>query len=141
MTPGLNDHRRAKLLAVAGVLIPEAEGMPAANAVDPTGERIDRVLELRPELLEHILRALDKIGEDDIGAGLERLNTQDPEAMGAVGICVSGAYYIHPEVHRRLGYPGQRQRPATEEEENDYMNDDLLKPVMDRGPIYRHAPE
>lgn len=141
MTVEFTDTERALLVRVAGVLIPAAEGMPAADEVDPEGAKLDRVLELRPELHEAISRGLSEIDAANIPGSLERLNQQDPTAMGAIGVAASGAYYIHPTVHENLGYPGQQHRPAMAEEENDYMQDDLLKPVMDRGPIFRPAPD
>ena len=140
MSVKLTDVQRARLVVVSGALIPSAEGMPAANEVDPQGAYIDRVLELRPELSPAIVRGLATIADSDIEGSLARLNSDDPEALGAIGVAVTGAYYIQPEVHKKLGYPGQQQRPAMPEEENDYMQDELLKPVIDRGSIYRPAP-
>jgi hypothetical protein len=38
---------------------------------------------------------------------VERLATADPSAHAALVTVVVAGYYLHPEVQRRLGYPGQ----------------------------------
>ncbi len=132
---------RARFAAIADHLIPEAEGMPAASAVEVQNAGLDHVLSLRPELADSVLRGLRSGGEEDGGAAAERLNREDPDAMGAIGLVASAAYYMHPEVRRRLGYPGQVQRPVTPAEEDDFRKGGLLQAVIDRGPIYRPTPE
>ena len=73
--------------------------------------------------------------------GAEHLEATDPSALATIGLVASSAYYIAPEVHAALGYPGQQSRPATAEEEDDYLVDGLLQPVIDRGPVYRPTPD
>lgn len=141
MTRSLTDAQRQTFAALADALIPEAEGMPAASQVGLQGASLDQVLELRPDLHEAFFRALERAAGKEAGEVLQQLNRDDHLAIGAVGALASAAYYMQPEVWRRLGYPGQTSRPAEPEEENDYMQNDLLKPVIDRGPIYRKAPE
>lgn len=141
MTGFLTDAQRQTFAALADVLIPAAEGMPAASQVDLQGAPLDLVLELRPDLHEALFRALDFAAGKDAAEVLQQLNRDDHSAIGALGAVASAAYYMQPEVWRRLGYPGQTSRPAAPEEENDYMHDDLLKPVIDRGSICRKAPE
>ncbi len=141
MTISLTDAQRRTFAALADVLIPEAEGMPAASQVQLEGAPLDQVLGLRPDLHEAFFRALDRAAGKDAAQVLEQLNRDDHLAIGAVGVVASAAYYMQPEVWRLLGYPGQTSRPAEPEEENDYMRDGLLQPVIDRGPVYRKAPD
>ncbi len=141
MTALLTDARRQTFAALADVLIPEAEGMPSASQVDLQKAPLDQVLELRPDLHDAFFRALDRAAGKEAAAVLRQLNEDDHQAIGAVGVVASAAYYMHPQVWRLLGYPGQTSRPAEPEEENDYMGDDLLKPVIDRGTVYRQAPD
>jgi hypothetical protein len=57
--------QRATFAALADVLVPAAEGMPAASAVDIAGAGLDRVLRARPDLeapLSRIL-AIGVVGE------------------------------------------------------------------------------
>jgi hypothetical protein len=52
MSAKLDDALRRTFLAIADVLIPEAEGMPMASQVGVGGEILDRMLALRPDLRE-----------------------------------------------------------------------------------------
>ncbi len=137
----ITEAERQTFAALADVLIPEAEGMPAASQVGLQGAPLDQVLSLRPDLHDDFFRGLAAAAGQEAATVLELLNQEDHKAIGAIGVAASAAYYMHPEVHRLLGYPGQTARPAEPEEENDYMHDDLLQPVIDRGPVYREAPE
>lgn len=140
--PRLDAHHRQVFAAIADVLIPEGLGMPAASAVGLRDAPLDRVLELRPDLVPALMRGLGSIAaEEPASAAAERLNRDDPEAMGAIGLIASAAYYMQPEVLRRLGYPGQVQRPVQPDEEDDFRQDGLLDAVIARGPIYRSTPE
>lgn len=138
----LDAKRRAALNAIADELIPAALGMPCFSAAgEAAGEvdaMVDHVLSLRPELLDGLTGALDHVtsGEDPADAA-RRLNSADPDGLATIGLVASSAYYMMPKVRRIMGYRGQEQRPATAAEENDWMQDDLLQPVIDRGPIYR----
>ncbi|MEJ8572140.1 hypothetical protein [Microbaculum marinum] len=133
---------REVFAAIADVLIPAAEGMPSATALGIEGEPMDHVLALRPELANDLLRGLRAAaGAPDGAAAAERLNREDPAAMGAIGLVASAAYYMQPQVWKLLGYPGQTHRPVRPEEEDDFRENDLLQPVIDRGPIYRPTPD
>jgi len=137
---------RQVFAAIADVLIPEAEGMPAASAVGVQHGPLDHVLALRPELADDVLRGLRCVADvpKDLSAGAtaaERLNAEDPAAMGAIGLVAAAAYYMQPEVRKLIGYPGQVHRPVRPEEEDDFRENGLLQPVIDRGPIYRRTPE
>jgi hypothetical protein len=139
--PRLDANQRQTFAALADVLVPEALGMPAASAVGIAEALLDRVLELRPELAPDLLRAIASVSPDEpASSAAERLNRDDPAAMGAVGLVASAAYYMHPEVRRRLGYPGQTQRPIQPDEEDDFRQDGLIDVVIARGPIYRPTP-
>ncbi|MDF1734682.1 MAG: hypothetical protein P1U37_05310 [Minwuia sp.] len=134
----LSATQRASLDAIADVLIPAALGMPCFTGAGDVAAMVDHVMALRPELTEGLKQALDRVGEgEDAAAAAERLNQEDPGGLATIGLVASSAYYMMPEVRRIMGYRGQEQRPATAEEENDWMRDDLLQPVIDRGPIYR----
>lgn len=134
----LSDPRRAALNAIGDVLIPAALDMPCFTGAGDVDAMVDHVLALRPELTERLNQALDRVGADEnAAAAAERLNREDPDGLATIGLVASSAYYMMPEVRRIMGYRGQEQRPATADEEHDYMRDNLLQPVIDRGPIYR----
>jgi len=50
--------QRAAFAALADVLVPAAEGMPAASEVDIAGVGLDRVLRARPDLEAPLARVL-----------------------------------------------------------------------------------
>lgn len=137
---GLSHAERETFRRIADHLVPEAEGMPAASRVDVHGAGLDRVLELRPELEATFRGALAAVAGLDAEAAARFLGDNEPAAFATVALVASSAYYMAPEVHAALGYPGQRSRPVMPEEEGDYLVDDLLQPVIDRGPIYRPTP-
>ncbi len=137
----LSAQERETLAAIADHLIPAAESMPSFSEIGAEKTLTARVLELRPELLTDLRRALAQAAGADPAEAAERLNRDDPVALGTLGLVASSAYYLAPEVRQRLAYPGQQSRPASPEEEHDYLRDDLLQPVIDRGPIYREAPD
>lgn len=134
-------QERETLAALADALIPAAESMPAFSEIGAQSQLTDRVLDLRPELLPDLRRALAQAAGFAPAEAAERLNIEDPQAFGTLGLVASSAYYLDAEVRRLLGYPGQQSRPARPEEEHDYLRDGLLQPVIDRGRIYRDAPD
>ena len=137
----LTAQEHETLSAFSDILIPAAESMPAFSEIGARMELTERVLGLRPELLPALRRALNKSTGIPPLEATERLNSEDPEGLGTLGLVVSSAYYLDAGVRRRLGYPGQQSRPASPEEEYDYLRDDLLQPVIERGKIYRDAPD
>jgi hypothetical protein len=152
---------RGRLAAVADALLPAAHGMPSASEVGVAGPQLDRVLAARPDLAAPLARALSAVAPpdvptdavadaaaplvaddprddlvDDPAAGLRALETADPEAHHALVLAIAGGYYLHEEVRRRIGYPGQRRRPPPGGEP-EYVRDGLLDAVVARGPVWR----
>ena len=138
VSPISNDERRT-FAAIADVLIPAAEGMPAATEVDVHNEVADRLLGLRPDLLEPFKRGCAASVDKEAQTAAEWLNEHDPEALSAIGLIASAAYYMSPRVRELIGYPGQESRPADPDETPEYIANGMLKVVEDRGPIYRQA--
>ncbi len=137
----VSDAHRATFAGIADILIPEAEGMPSASQADVHGAVLDRVVELRPDLREAFFRGLNKISGQDAQQAAETLNRDDTEALGAIGLLASAAYYMQPEVRALIGYPGQENRPVDADSEPEYVANGMLQVVIDRGPIYRPTPE
>ncbi len=135
----ISDRQRAVFAALADILIPAAEGMPSASEAGAEGSALDRVIELRHDKREAFFRGLNKAADRSPAAALEELNRDDPDAMSAIGLFASAAYYLLPEVRALVGYPGQENRPVEAGTEPDY--EDLLQAVLDRGPIYRPTPD
>ena len=102
----LDEGRRAAFAAVAGLLIPEAHGMPSAGTV--VGEdRLRFVLDARPDLGAPLAAALRPELGDDPTARLATLERDEPANHAALLLAVVGGYYTDADVRERLGYPGQ----------------------------------
>jgi hypothetical protein len=138
----MQDGLRERLARVADGLIPEANGMPAPSDVDIGGRQLDIVLASRPDLAESLRRALaGAAGVDDAIAWVEELRADDPDAYDALVTAVVAGYYMHPQVMRLLGYPGQVPQEVSVDGYPDYVDEGLLERVYERGPIYRPTPE
>ena len=132
---------RKTLAVLADVLIPAADGMPAASEAGAAGEWLDEVLRVRGDLEAPLLGLLDHARGTDPAGEVERLRREEPEAFEALSTAVAGAYFLNPEVRRLIGYPGQERRPIRQEDPPDYEQDGLLASVVRRGPIFRPTPE
>jgi hypothetical protein len=132
---------RRTLAALADVLIPAADGMPAASEAGAAGEWLDEVLRVRGDLEAPLHSLLDRARGVDPAAEVERLEREEPDAFEALATAVAGAYFLNPEVRALIGYPGQQRRPIEPEDPPDYEQDGLLASVVERGPIFRPTPE
>ncbi len=130
MTP----EQRAAFARLADELLPATGDLPAPSSVHVDGRWLDRALATRPDLVADLERGLAS------GASAAALEESDAAAFAALAILVPGAYYLHPRVRRAIGYPGQKADPAPDDENEWWLRDGLLDPVIGRGPIWREAP-
>jgi hypothetical protein len=133
---GLSDEQRNVLAAIADVLIPHTDSMPAASEVQLHGRWIDKALAARPDLVEPTVTFLDRAAAVEPGQAIETFSRESPEAFEDFLLLVTCSYYMNPKVRKRLGYPGQKARPPYPDESEYYLRDGLLDPVIERGPIY-----
>lgn len=132
---------KTTLLKIADVLIPEAEGMPAASQVDVGGAVLERILALRSDLEPSFRRGLQSaIGIEPTTAARAMLKN-DPEALSTIGLVAAAAYYMEPRVRALIGYPGQERQLYDAEATPSFVENGLLQKVIDRGPIYRPTPK
>jgi len=133
------DLSRDRLAALADVLIPGGSGLPAASAADATGRWINRVLAAHGGLAEALGAVVALPGEP--AAVLSELRRDRPGLFETFTFAVAAAYYMNPAVRNALGYPGIAPRPVpvAEGETEFYLEDDILGPVVQRGPIYRRT--
>lgn len=134
----LSDDERAVYAGIADILIPDAEDMPSASQAGVHTRWVDEALRYRPDLQERFRTALSVAAGHEPAEAVELLNSDHIPAFEALGTLTAGAYFLNPDVRQRLGYPGQTPtlaRPDTELYENLLMN------VMQRGQVYRDAPE
>jgi hypothetical protein len=136
----LGDASRGPLGALADVLIPGGSGLPSASDADVAGQWINRTLTANPDLVGAVDQALAIEGAP--AEVLAKLRSQHPDVFDRFAVAVAGAYFMNPAVRQALGYPGiaPRRLPAAEGEAEYYLEDDVLAPVINRGPVYREVP-
>lgn len=133
----LHGTDRALLADAADLLIPVGNGMLSASQAGVADEGLAAVLESRPELEAAISAVLESGRGQTASEFLARLKNSNPTGFGVLTEVVAGAYFINAEVRAALHYGGQTAKPIHEEEEID---PGLLKPLLDRGAIYRSTP-
>lgn len=141
--PTVSERARTGLEKVGDYLIPEAHGMPAAGAMEVGRSQLDLVLSSRPDLTAALERAFAEATLDDVAGFVSGLSREDPEAYDAVTLAIVAGYYMHPEVHRLIGYPGQVPKDVQRIGEAEIYQEgllDLAQKVVERGPIYRQTP-
>lgn len=141
--PSISESTRRALEKVGDHLIPEAHGMPAASTMEVGTTQLDVVLASRPDLAPLLERALSDADLDDIDGFLTGLREGDPQAYDSVTLAIVAGYYMHPEVHELIGYPGQVPKDVQRMSEHEIYQEGLMElaqKVIDRGPIYRPTP-
>ncbi|HXQ84473.1 MAG TPA: hypothetical protein VN769_10445 [Xanthobacteraceae bacterium] len=136
----LTPELRAVFEQLADVLVPAHGKMPAASAVGTHEGLLDDVLKHRPDIRDDLLRALTAAQGREPRAGANDLLRKDAAAFNALGLAVSGAYYMSPRVRELLGYPGQESVSYDPYATPNYLTDGMLERVVARGPIYRPTP-
>jgi len=126
---------------IADMLIPAYKQFPSATAVGVHEKLLDDVLAFRPDIVESFRRGLAGIDADALSKSINDLSHDDPEAFNALTLAASGGYYMAPEVHTVLGYPGQESVSYNPHEVADYLTNHMLERTMRRGPIYRPTPQ
>lgn len=142
--PEVSDQLRERLAKIADALIPEAHGMPAASQVGVAAAQLDTVLRSRPDVAPLLERALENRDVSDPMETKASLESEDPEAHDAMLLAIVAGYYMHPEVHALIGYPGQVPKDAQMIGEREMFQEglpEMLEEVRAAGPIYRPTPD
>jgi hypothetical protein len=129
---------RAVLGQLADVLIPAADGFPSASQAGVTGEKLDEVLTVRPDLAGPLKKMVSLVEGLHPVKAVAKLEASHPDLFGALTDFVPGAYFLNPTVRAKLAYEGQAAVPIPSPP--DHVESELLRPVIDRGPIYRVPP-
>jgi hypothetical protein len=127
----VGEAARDRVRVLARFLVPADDRMPAADDIGVADDLLDRVLDVRPDLVAPLLRAVDR-DVDDPGARLEMLRTTDGPAYRALVLAVLAAYYRAPDVRARLGYPGHEATPVGRFEFPEYLSEGLLDHLVAR---------
>lgn len=138
LTPKLRD----RLIEIADQLIPADGEMPAASEVGVADTQLAVVVDARPDLVDPLLRVLSVPGAGMSALDfLNAIESTDPEGHEALVLTVVGGYYMSPQVVRLLGYSGQHASPLNPDIYPAYVAEGLLDAVIDRGPLFRPAPD
>lgn len=133
----ITNRQRAVLEGVADLLIPAGDQMPCASDAGVGSGGLDTLLRSRPDLGDALRQVLDSIADHPPAQALDWLRDADRvSAYNVVTDVVVGAYYLNPEILRRLGYPGQRKL-AIAHHPLDLEDEELVRSVSRRGSIYR----
>lgn len=132
----LDPEARARLAAIADLLIPAAHGMPSAAEV-LTGPRLRFVLEARPDLVVPLEAALRSELGDEPGARLSALARDEPVHLAALQLVIVAGYYTDRRVRELIGYPGQMAIEVKSWEYPPYLAEGLIDAVLARGPVWR----
>ena len=140
-TEAIGEAERAVFGRMAEVMLPGTDTMPSAGRAGVPGPGLDEVLAARPDLIEPLGRALRDLDGSFSLEALAGYLSVDEEAYSALTLCVAAAYYLSPEVRDRIGYPGQEARSFDPYEYVAWIDEGLLDPVTERGPIWRRPPD
>lgn len=137
----MNFHpeERALLGRLADVLIPAGENFPSASQAGVSAEGLDQVLVYRPDLAAPLRKILSLVTDLPPAKVVAQLKASHPELFAALTDFVPGAYFLNPQVRTQLSYRGQAAHPLPADAED--LEGELLRPVIDRGPIYRVRPQ
>lgn len=123
----LAQDAREILGRVADVIIPRAEGMPAASDVDVASKLIDRVLGYSPELAPRLREVLMEFRGKQPEDVLRLMFKHDKKALEILILTCCGSYYMHPEVQDLIGYSGQEAEVIDRAELPEYLEDGTLE--------------
>lgn len=121
----LTEADRRHLGRIADMLIPASPTMPAAGDVGVPGHLVDRYLAARPDLVAGLVDTLRRTA----GQAVEQM---DDEARRVLRHAVAGAYYLSPEVARRLRYRADPLPPVRPDTYPAYVAEGLLDQVLAR---------
>jgi hypothetical protein len=122
------------------LLIPRSGERPSVREADDRRVWLTRALSVRPDLVDHLRRALRVAESSDSLVSIEESLKDDPEALEALTTVVAARYYMNPDVKALIGYPGQGGREGASPNETWERAVDMLERVANRGPTYRPTP-
>jgi hypothetical protein len=136
----LSEAEFERLDRLGDLLIPGSEERPSVSEADRRRIWLSRALSVRPDLVDHLRRALRVAGSSDSLTTIENRLKEDPDGLEALTTVVAARYYMNPEIKALIGYPGQGGREGATPRETWEQAVDLLERVVDRGPTYRPTP-
>jgi hypothetical protein len=136
----LSDSDRAVFAAIADIIIPAWERMPAASTVGVHTDLLDAVLRARPDLADGVRETIEHCRDREPSEAVNSLYREKRAAFDTFTLAVTGGYYMADKVRVLLGYPGQESPEYDPYETAQYLTDGILERVTRRGAIYRSTP-
>ena len=127
-----------RFAAIADCIIPATDEMPSASDVG-IGDLLQRKLSrYRPDLVTAVSAILGQEITKSPEEFVSRLESEDPPNFQLLFQAVAGAYYLSPEVRKRIGYPGQEAQALP----RDCIGvEDLLVGLLDAPKTFRNPGE
>lgn len=138
VTTTLSADERAGVAQVADLLMPGTETLPAATEVHAHEDLLDRVLTADPTLTPLVVKAGQWANDHTVD--FDALIDAMADDLERLVFALHAAYYMSTEVRERLGYPGQRRLPVALATPDQLVSDELIEPVISRGPIFVPTP-
>jgi hypothetical protein len=119
---------------LADLLIPEGPDMPSATQAEVPSRWIEEALRIRPDLAHDMRLAIEVGSKVTAAEAIAQLHEQHPDVFDSIGTLTAGAYFLNPDIGRRIGYAGQVSIPIRDDVDS-YI--DMLANVVERGQVYR----
>lgn len=134
-----NDHQREVLAVIADLLIPAGDGMGSASEAGVIPEGIEEIAAIRPDLVTAGHEAVDALGSA-VPASVDDVRSALPIHFDQVCELLASAYFLRPDVARRLGYRSRKAIPLDDELLRKTELQRLVGPVVARGNTWRTTP-
>ncbi|MFC7447159.1 hypothetical protein [Rhodococcus daqingensis] len=127
------------LQRLADLWFPGTDTSPAMRAL-PDYESVVRTALAANDEVAAALREIARTAADAADLTPEVVDSWPTETVEAAYLFVMCAYYMSKTVRAAIGYPGQTRVPVATATPDQVFTDELLAPVIARGPIYVPTP-
>lgn len=136
----LSEVSHTGLIKICSVVLPGTKSQPAANELEGYAQLLEQVGNADPRLSDIVGRVTLGAANRSIEtfADLSELAGDDLER---VIFALQAAYYMSEEVRTALNYPGQKRLPVSLATADQLCSDELIAPVIERGPIFVSTPD
>jgi hypothetical protein len=134
------DDVREGLAALADVILPGTDRLPAGREVGAHQDLLDEVLTADPALIGAVVEAGQRALAGS-GLSVDDIEGWEAEVREPTIFALTAAYYMSRHVRRALHYPGPGPNPIALATPDEVCSDDLLEPVRRRGSVYVEAPQ
>lgn len=131
----LSPQQREGLAHIFDVVVPGTDVSPSGRSVAAHEDLMDLVLSADPTLAGIVSTTAEHAATQG-GCTLGDLKAWAGEDAERLLFAVHAAYYMSSTVRAALHYPGQKQVPISLATPDQLCSDELVAPVVERGPVY-----